>query len=52
MSVTAFNVGVDLKRHIVQVVDLRRTNEGDVEVDAWSAPTWKKEPEVPESFPF
>jgi single-stranded DNA-binding protein len=52
MTVTAFNVGVDLKRHIVQVVDVRRNAEGDTEVDPWSAPTWKKEPEAPESFPF
>ncbi len=52
MTVTAFNVGVDLKRHTVQVVDVRRNAEGDTEVDPWSAPTWKKEPEAPESFPF
>ena len=52
MTVTAFNVGVDLKRHIVQVVDIRRNAEGDSEIDPWSAPTWKKEAEVPESFPF
>jgi len=52
MSVTAFNVGVDLKRHIVQVVDVRRNAEGDSEIDPWTAPTWKTEATVPESFPF
>jgi single-strand DNA-binding protein len=52
ISVTAFNVGVDLKRHAVQVVEIRRNGEGDAEIDQWSAPTWKKDAEVPESFPF
>ena len=52
MGVTAFNVGVDLKRHVVNVVDVRRNSDGDTQIDPWSAPTWKKEPEVPESFPF
>ena len=52
MVVTAFNVGVDLKRHIANVVTVQRNAQGDMEVDPWSAPTWKKEAEVPESFPF
>lgn len=51
IEVTAFNVGVDLKRHIVNVVSLDRNSEGDVEVNSWSQPSWQKTPEV-ESFPF
>ena len=52
MVVTAFNIGVDLKRHVVNVVSVSRGAEGEYQVDPWSAPTWKSEPEVPESFPF
>lgn len=51
IEVTAFNVGVDLKRHIVNVVSLDRNAEGDVEVNPWTQPGWQKTPEV-EAFPF
>lgn len=51
IEVTAFNVGVDLKRHIVNVISLERNAEGDVEVNPWTQPAWQKTPEV-ESFPF
>ena len=51
IEITAFNVGVDLKRHIVNVVSLDRNAEGDVEVNPWTQPNWQKTPEV-ESFPF
>jgi single-strand DNA-binding protein len=52
LGITAFNVGVDLKRHTVSVLDISRNAEGDREVDPWSAPTWSKTPDAPESFPF
>lgn len=52
MVVTAFNVGVDLKRHTVSATILQRGASGDVEENPWSAPTWKEEAKVPESFPF
>lgn len=51
IEVTAFNVGVDLKRHIVNVVSLDRNAAGDVEVNPWTQPGWQKTPEV-EAFPF
>jgi len=51
IEVTAFNVGVDLKRHLVNVVSLDRNAEGDVEVNPWTQPSWQKTPEV-EAFPF
>ncbi len=38
MVVTAFGVGVDLKRHTAQVSVVTRNYEGDVQVDPWSAP--------------
>jgi hypothetical protein len=50
MEVTAFNVGIDLKRHTVAVTNQSRNAEGDVVEDVWSAPTWKTEPTVPAGF--
>jgi len=51
IEVTAFNVGVDLKRHIVKVIALNRNAEGDVEENSWTAPSWQKATAV-ESIPF
>jgi single-strand DNA-binding protein len=54
MEITAYSVGVDLKRHIVNVVNLSRNGDGDVQVDPWSQSAWdaSKAPQAPESFPF
>jgi hypothetical protein len=52
MTVTASHLGVDLKRHIVEVVDVRRNAEGDSNIEPWSAPTWKSDATVFESFSF
>lgn len=38
MVVTAFGVGVDLKRHTAQVSQVTRSSEPDTESDPWSAP--------------
>jgi single-strand DNA-binding protein len=52
LGITAFNVGVDLKRHTVSVLEVARNAEGDVTVDPWTTqPAWSKTPEV-DSFPF
>lgn len=54
MEITAYSVGVDLKRHVVNVVKLSRNGDGDVQVDQWNQSGWEsaKAAEAPESFPF
>lgn len=54
MEITAYSVGVDLKRHTVSVVNLSRNGDGDVQVDPWTQSAWdaNKAPQAPESFPF
>lgn len=47
VEVTAFNVGVDLKRHTVQVVNIVRNVEGDKEVDPWSQSNWQEANSAP-----
>lgn len=50
--VTAWNVGVDLKRHTYQVTQVSRNQEGDFEVDPWSQPAWQNTPKQEENIPF
>lgn len=50
--VTAWNVGVDLKRHTYQVTAVTRNQEGDYEVDPWTQPAWQNTPKPQEDFPF
>lgn len=54
VEITAYNVGVDLKRHIVQVINLSRGNEGDINVDPWSQSAYQSAnaAKAPEEFPF
>lgn len=44
IAVTAWSVGVDLKRHTVDVVQLSRNGAGDVEIDPWTQPNWQTKP--------
>ena len=55
LGVTAWNVGVDLKRHNYQVTMVSRNSEGDYEVDPWTQPAWQNTPKQEkqeEAFPF
>jgi single-strand DNA-binding protein len=54
MEVTAYSVGVDLKRHIAKVINLSRGEGGDHVIDDFKPSAWEsaKAPSVPESFPF
>jgi single-strand DNA-binding protein len=54
MEVTAYSVGVDLKRHIAKVVNLSRGDGGDHIIDDFKPSAWDtaKAVDVPESFPF
>jgi len=47
IAVTAWNVGVDLKRHTADVVQITRSGAGDKEIDPWSAPAWQNTPTPP-----
>lgn len=54
MEITAYSVGVDLKRHIAKVINLSRGEGGDHVIDDWKQSAWEsaKSAEVPEAFPF
>lgn len=49
IAVTAWNVGIDLKRHTADVVQVTRNSAGDQEIDPWSAPLWQTIPTPPAS---
>lgn len=51
IEVTAFNVGVDLKRHVVKVLSITRNSDSNSDDNSWSAPVWQTASEV-ESIPF
>jgi len=54
MEVTAYSVGVDLKRHIAKVVNLSRGEGGDHIIDDFKPSAWDtaKAVDVPDAFPF
>lgn len=54
MEVTAYSVGVDLKRHIAKVVMLSRGEGGDHIIDDFKPSAWDtaRTPEASEAFPF
>lgn len=54
MEITAYSVGVDLKRHIAKPLTLSRGEGGEHIVDDYKQSGWEsaRSAEVPESFPF
>ncbi len=49
--VNAFNVGVDLKRHVVKVFNTERSESVSASAIPWGEATWQKDPSE-SSFPF
>lgn len=47
IAVTAWSVGVDLKRHTVDVMQVSRSGSGDIEIDPWTQPLWQNQPSAP-----